>query len=199
VKAICGQATLVAFFLVISLSSCGGGTGGGAGDATGGTAPQALTQVEDDLLSLINAERTAAGLPALVRADGLDGIELWFVNDMATNRSLSHTDSDGRTANQRAVYYGGDPDVRCSEIIQWWGGPPSGQVHYAGYVASEQHHNAFMEVGIFNLGPTTHCGVAALEGTGPAGTQYEGTAGSYTAVLLCDMELTPLAIDPFSE
>lgn len=54
-----------------------------------------------------------------------------------------------------------------------------------------------MEEGLFNLGPTTLCGMAALEGTGPAGTQYEGSSGSYTAVLFCTVSLDPLAIDPF--
>jgi len=184
-----------ALFLIFS--SCGGG-GGGTTPANG-TTPVALTQVENDLLALINQERTGASLPALVRdTAGLDRIELWFVNDMMTNQSLSHTDSNGRSANQRAQYYSGDTSVNCSEIIQWWGGTPSGQVHYDGYKASTEHHNAYMEVGIYNLGPTTHCGVAALAGNGPAGTQYQNSAGSYTAVLLCNKAVT-LVIDPFSE
>lgn len=174
---------------------------GGSGTSTtngGGISPVALTQVENDLLALINAERTASGLPALVRDPGLDRIELWFVNDMTTNHYLSHTDTNNRSANERAQYYGGNNAVRCSEIIQWWGGTPSGQVHYDGYFNSPSHHSAYMEEGLYNLGPTTHCGVAVLEGTGPTGTQYEGQAGSYSAVLLCDISLDPLAIDPFT-
>lgn len=179
---------------LLLLTSCGGGTGGTSPDGQ----PTFLTQVENDLLALINAERTASGLPALVRDPGLDKIESWFVNDMAANHYLSHTDTNGRTANQRAQYYSGDNSVNCSEIIQWWGGTPSGQVHYDGYKASAQHHSAYMEEGIFNLGPTSNCGVSALSGTGPAGTSFEGQSGSYTAVLLCNKALT-LVIDPFLE
>jgi hypothetical protein len=188
------------FFAVsmIVICSCGGG-GGGALAPADGTTPASLTEVETNLLALINQERTGAGLPALVRdTAGLDRIELWFVNDMMTNQSLSHTDSNGRTANQRAQYYSGDTSVNCSEIIQWWGGTPSGQTHYDGYKASEDHHNAYMEAGIFNLGPTSHCGIAALAGNGPLGTAYQTTPGSYSAVMLCNKALT-LAIDPFSE
>lgn len=185
------------FIGTLILSACGGSSSSTTNGTTNGTTPTALTQVETDLLKLINDERTASGLPALVRDPGLDQIELWFVNDMATNHYLSHTDTNGRSANDRAEYYGGSTTVNCSEIIQWWGGTPSGQVHYDGYYNSPGHHSAYMEEGIYNLGPTTHCGVAALEGTGPTGTQYEGQAGSYTAVLICNESLDPLAVDPF--
>ena len=191
---------LLCLIFIISVSACGGSGGsGGGGGGTLGTTPSALTTVENDLLALINAERVAAGLPELTRDAGLDQIELWFVNDMATNNYLSHTDTNGRSANERAQYYGGDLNVNCSEIIQWWGGNPSGQVHYNGYLNSPAHHSAYMEEGIYNLGPTNLCGIAALSGNGPTGTQFEGQSGSYTAVLFCDRRLDPLAIDPFSE
>lgn len=184
-------------FLFIGCGGGGGTTTGGGGTATGGT-PTALTTVENDLLVLINAERVAAGLPELVRDVGLDQIELWYVGEMATQMHLGHIDANGRGAEERARYYSGDPTVRCSEIVQWWGGTPSGNVHYQGYFNSTDHHNAYMENGIFNLGPTSSCGVAALAETGPIGSGFQGSSGSYTAVLLCNKPLT-LTIDPFSE
>ena len=153
---------------------------------------------ESHVLELINGERNASGLPTLVRDPGLDWIIYWHVTNMATDHFLSHTDPNGRGAEDRARYYGTNSGIRCSEIIQWWGGAPSGDVHYSGYFNSPPHHSAYMEEGIYNLGPTTNVGVAALEGTGPAGSSYEGTSGSYTGVFFCDQPLT-LAIDPFSE
>ena len=183
---------------LLTMIACGGSSGT---TTTGGgtTAPTALTSVENSLLALFNAERTAAGLPALVRDPNLDRIELWFVNDMATNNYLGHTDTNGRDANGRVTYYTGDATMNCSEIAQWWGGTASAQVHYDGYFASTEHHNAYMEVGLYNLGPTSVCGIAVLDGTGPAGSSYAGSSGSYSAMVLCNKAPTSLLVDPFSE
>jgi len=185
--------------LCFGLAACGGGTGTTNTGGGGTGVPTGLTSVEDGLLALFNAERVASGLPALVRNPDLDRIELWFVNDMATNMYLGHTDTNGRDANGRVHYYTGDSTLNCSEIAQWWGGTASAQVHYDGYFASTEHHNAYMEVGIYNLGPTSVCGIAVLNGTGPAGSQYAGTSGSYSAMVMCDQAPTSLLIDPFSE
>ena len=189
----------IVLLLCFSLVACGGSTGTTTSGGTTGTAPTGLTSVEDALLALFNAERTAAGLPALVRDATLDRIELWFVNDMATNMYLSHTDTNGRSANDRVDYYTGSTNLNCSEIIQWWGGTASAQVHYDGYFASTEHHNAYMEVGIYNLGPTTICGIAMLDGTGPVGSAFAGNSGSYSAMVMCNLAPTTLLIDPFSE
>lgn len=191
---------IILITVLFTIVSCGGGTGtttGGGGTTTG--IPTGLTSVEDQLLALFNAERNAAGLPSLVRDPNLDRIELWFVNDMATNMYLDHTDTNGRSAGDRVDYYTGTTNINCSEIIQWWSGTASAQVHYDGYFNSTEHHNAYMEVGIYNLGPTTICGIAVLDGTGPAGTQYAGTQGSYSAMVICDQAPANLAVDPFSE
>ena len=78
-----------------------------------------LTAVENRLLELINGERNASGLPTLVRDPGLDWIIYWHVTNMATDHFLSHTDPNGRGAEDRARYYGTNSGIRCSEIIQW--------------------------------------------------------------------------------
>jgi hypothetical protein len=160
--------------------------------------PVHLIQVEDELLALINAERAAADLPALQRDDGLDQIILWYGIEMATQNHLGHTDGNGRRSNDRAKYYSQSSDVRCSEIVQWWSGEPSGRVHYEGYKSSGPHHDAYMERGRFDLGHTSHAGVIALRGNGPAESNHDDMEGSYTAVMMCDRPLT-IAIDPFSE
>lgn len=156
------------------------------------------SQVEEDLLSLINQERVSSGLPSLEREPGLEWVMYWHVQSMASNHFLDHTDVNGRRAEARVRYYSGNNSLRCSEIIQWWSGTPSGRVQYQGYFDSPPHHSAYMEEGIYNLGPTTHAGVAAVEGTGPEGSQYQGVSGTYTGVLFCDEPAT-LLIDPFLE
>lgn len=173
--------------------SADAGPGADAGSSAG-----FLTAVEDDLLAAINEERSAAGLPRLVRDPGLDRVIQWHVAGMEAEHRLGHDDRNGRRGEGRARYYSGDMTVRCSEIIQWWGSTPSGEVHYRGYFDSPPHHDAYMERGMYNLGPTMHAGVGAIAGTGPTGSMFEGRAGSYTGVLLCDRGLT-LTIDPFSE
>lgn len=188
-----------------ALVSCGGGTGAPTGTTGTGTIDTEtaaegarLLTVENDLLGLINDERGTGGLPALLRDTGLDLIMLWHVAQMASNQTLSHTDENGRGAEERVRYYSGDNSVRCSEIIQWWGGSPSGDVHYQGYFNSTGHHAAYMEEGIYNLGGSEDVGIAAIAGNGPAGTQYEGSSGSYTGLVICDGGVT-LAINPFDE
>ena len=175
----------------------GGAAGGGAG-AAGGSAGVDLTAVENELLANINAERAAAGLPELVRDPGHDTIMAWWVAQLEATHQLGHVDQNGRDSEGRARYYGGDDTLRCSEIVQWWGGTPDGKVHYDGYFNSPPHHMAYMEEGAFNLGPTTHTGVAVVEGTGPAGSQFEGRDGSYSGLMFCDRAVT-ITIDPFSE
>lgn len=157
-----------------------------------------LTYVEDDLLAAINDERADAGLPLLTREPGLDQVVRFAVYDMQLLHRLGHIDSNERGAEERARYYGSDAEIRCSEIVQWWGGRPSGRVQYEGYYNSPPHHSAYMEEGIYNLGPTTHAGVAVMSGKGPTASEYADRDGAYSAVMICDQPLT-LAIDPFSE
>ena len=164
----------------------------------GGIGLMPITDVENDMLALFNEERTGMGLPALVRDPGLDAIELDYVREMAFEHHLGHTDSAGRESEGRARYFSGDSTVRCSEIVQWWGGTPSGRVHYDGFYNSPPHHMAYLEQGTFNLGPTMHVGVAVMAGSGPIGSEFEGRNGSYAAAVLCDRALT-LVIDPASE
>ena len=193
--------------ILILLVSCGSAGNEGGTDNNGGTADPAseassenarLGSVETNLLALINAERQAAGNPALVRDPGLDLIMLWKVVEMTATNVLSHEDSNGRRGEGRVRYYGTSNSVRCSEIIQWWGGSPSGQVHYNGYFNSPHHHLAYMEEGIYDLGGATDVGIAALSGTGPVGSQYNGSSGSYTGLVICDRGVT-IGINPFSE
>jgi hypothetical protein len=128
----------------------------------------------------------------------MDRIILWHVTAMAESHVLSHVDQNGRESEARARYYGDDPTIRCSEIIQWWGGSPSGQVQYEGYFNSPSHHAGYLEESPYSLGPTKWAGLAAVAGTGPTGSEFEGRNGSYTGMILCERPVT-LVVDPFAE
>ena len=196
---------MVAIVLMSSLTACpeltgNGGTDGDAGEEI--TSPDeafeaSLEDMADALLALINDERIDAGLPELERDPGLDEIMLWYGTDMVLDHHISHIDINGRESEGRVNYYSDRTDVRCSEITAWWGGA-SAESHYEAYKASEGHHAAYMEEGIFNLGPTTHVGVVVLSGTGPEGSAFEDRSGTYSGLVFCD-DAVDVEIDPFDE
>ena len=188
-----GKATLLVLMVILT-SGCGNEAGSADVAGTEGTQ---LSTVESDLLSLINSERTASGLPTLVRDAGLDRIMLWYGQDMQSGHHVGHTDTNSRDAEGRVQFYSGDDSVRCSEITQWRSGQ-LGQDHYDAYKADANNQSAYLEQGAFDLGPTDDVGVIAISGKGPTGSGFESTDGSYTGVLLCDQGVT-LTIDPFSQ
>ncbi len=155
-----------------------------------------IEAVERDLLTLVNRERLSSTRHVLSRDAGMDRLILWHVSAMADRAFLSHEDVFGRDVAERVLAYSSDTAIRCSEIIQWWSGPPNGKTHYEGYFRSPTHHDAYMERAKFRLGPESLTGVAAVSGPGPAGTRYAGIDGSYTGMLFCDRPLE-LARDPF--
>ncbi len=191
--------------LVALLSGCLGGqsgNGNSTGSSTSGeiSSPDeaesaAMTAVENELLALINDERADLGLPELVRDEGLDLVMLWYGTDMVLDHHIGHIDVNGRDAEDRARYYGDRDDIRCSEITAWWGNGTA-EDHYNAYFNSPAHHAAYIEEGIFNLGPTTHVGVVVLAGTGPEGSDFEGRSGTYSGLIFCDDSLD-VVIDPF--
>jgi uncharacterized protein YkwD len=157
----------------------------------------AQVDLESDLLAKINTERNANGLPSLVRDPGLDRIMLWYGADMVRNHRIGHLDSNDRYPGDRGTHYSGNATIRCSEITAWWSGA-SAESHYQAYKNSEGHHRAYMEMGGYNLGPTTHVGIVVLYGSGPAGSPYDGRSGTYSGLMFCDQSADALTIDPFS-
>lgn len=157
-----------------------------------------LAQLEEELLELINQEREAEGLPRLVRDPGLDLIMLWYGTDMVLYHHIGHVDINGRRPTDRMILYGDQSFYRCSEITAWFSGSGNAGSHYNGYKNSQGHHDAYMENGMFNLGPTTHVGVIALAGTGPDGSSFSGSNGTYTGLVFCDQPVT-IENDPFED
>lgn len=63
----------------------------------------ALDSEEQAFLTLINQYRAQNGLNPLTISTNLNRAAAWMVEDMATNRYFSHTDSLGRSPYQRAI------------------------------------------------------------------------------------------------
>jgi uncharacterized protein YkwD len=71
--------------------------------STGANTPQLLAQSDfaTQLLQLVNAEREKVGAPPLRMSSQLTQAAQRHANDMAKNRFLSHTGSDGSTMQSR--------------------------------------------------------------------------------------------------
>lgn len=61
-----------------------------------------IAQARYNIISLTNRERVNRGLPALRSSNALNNACQSHANDMARNRFLSHTGSDGSNGGQRA-------------------------------------------------------------------------------------------------
>ena len=71
------------------------------GATAGATVAQADVAIAQELLRLVNAERQRVNAPPLVLNDKLTAAAQRHTQDMATNRRLSHTGSDGSTMRSR--------------------------------------------------------------------------------------------------
>ncbi len=120
----------------------------------------------------------------------------WYGTDMVRYSHIGHVDINERRTEERVRHYSSSDSARCSEITAWWTNGTA-RDHYEAYKASPGHHSAYMEEGIFDLGPTTHVGVVAFEGTGPTDSVYEGVNGTYSGLVFCDQDVS-LARDPFA-
>jgi uncharacterized protein YkwD len=87
-------------------------------EPTATPAPPYETAVEQQIMDLINAQRTANELPPLMVADELTLAARRHSLDMATNGFTGHIGSDGTTACQR-IEQAGYEWVSCGEIIAW--------------------------------------------------------------------------------
>lgn len=105
-----------------------------------GTAAQACTvpvnaaAMQKDLLSSLNAERKARGLPALVLSAKLDKAAQGHACDNASRQSISHTSSDGGTLKTRLRRAGysfrtaaentGRGFASGHRAVEWWMNSP---------------------------------------------------------------------------
>jgi uncharacterized protein YkwD len=106
----------------------------GAAAQAGCNIPANSAAMQTELLSHLNAERKAHGLPALVLSAKLDKAAQGHACDNAKRHSISHTSSDGGTLKTRLrrVGYGfriaaentGRGFATGTRAVQWWMNSP---------------------------------------------------------------------------
>jgi uncharacterized protein YkwD len=92
--------TLSTLAVVACVPAPHSGAPSGAVAPTGAAAPAATWQ--DQMLASINAQRAAAGKPALARCGSLDRAAQAHTEDQAATNTMTHTGSDGSTLGPRA-------------------------------------------------------------------------------------------------
>jgi len=75
-----------------------------------------ITQVETDILELINQERANRGLPTLLRDEALTTIASQWSEHLAETSNLTHGDFEARIAQI------GYSEYQCGEVIAMYGG-----------------------------------------------------------------------------
>lgn len=71
-----------------------------------GGGPTTLGSTQAAFLSILNAARAQIGAPPLQVSPTLQAASQWMSNDLATKNYLSHTDSLGRSTDQRLIAFG---------------------------------------------------------------------------------------------
>lgn len=102
----------------------------------------------DQIASLINQERTNAGLPALTINSLLTNAAQGHAADMACNGNVSHTGSDGSSAYARIVASGYAPSY-AEEIIYGGGGP---QAAVSWWMNDKIHRDAILSAKSTEMG-----------------------------------------------
>lgn len=100
----------------------------------GCTVPTDASAMQQELLSNLNAEREARGLPALALSAKLDKAAQGHACDNARRKSISHTSSDGGTLKTRLRKAGyafrtaaentGRGFASGTRAVQWWMNSP---------------------------------------------------------------------------
>lgn len=106
----------------------------GSAAQAGCTIPPTATAMQKELLSNLNAERRANGLPSLALSAKLDKAAQGHACDNAKRKSISHTSSDGGTLKTRLrrVGYGfrtaaentGRGFASGARAVEWWMNSP---------------------------------------------------------------------------
>lgn len=81
----------------------GGGGGGGGG---GGAIPASILDLEQDAYALVNQERAAYGLSALIMDESVRAVARAHSQDMANRGYFSHDTPEGVTSSQRLTNAG---------------------------------------------------------------------------------------------
>lgn len=98
------------------------------------TQPANATAVKAQVVSLVNAQRAKAGLPAMDSQSNLNRAAQTHACDMAATLNMSHTGSDGSDMSQRISRAGyrwraaneniGKGFADAARAVQWWMNSP---------------------------------------------------------------------------
>jgi uncharacterized protein YkwD len=104
----------------------------------GADPPKAVLDAEQGTLDLINGERAAAGLSALVMDEDARKVARAHSEDMVARGFFSHTNPDGLDPFQR-IDAAGIPYVSAGENLAWNNAPAPAESAVTGWMASPPH------------------------------------------------------------
>jgi uncharacterized protein YkwD len=129
------------------------GTSSSPGLTDAGCAYQGNTDFINQTFSLINAARTANGLPALTLSDKLNVAAQSHSGDMACNNFLSHTGWNGSTPDARVAAAGYAASVARENIYAQppqYGGTPQTAVDW--WMSDPTHRDAILDAQVKEIG-----------------------------------------------
>ncbi len=139
-----GSSTIPAASGAVPTQSSSGGTSGGNANCNYSQNAGYVNQIA----SLINSERTNAGLPALTINSLLSAAAQNHAGDMACNSNISHTGSDGSSVYGR-VAASGYSSSYLEEIIYGGGGP---QAAMTWWMSDQIHRDAILSTKSTEMG-----------------------------------------------
>ncbi|RMD83441.1 MAG: CAP domain-containing protein, partial [Chloroflexi bacterium] len=110
----------------------------------------AQTDVRQQVIELTNQIRMANGLPPLKRNDNLQAAADWITQDNASQNTLSHTDSLGRTIGQRFPAFGYNNYSLIAENLA--AGYPTPDAVMDGWMNSDGHRGNILRADLCEIG-----------------------------------------------
>lgn len=109
----------------------------------------AQTDVRQQVIELTNQIRMANGLPPLKRNDNLQAAADWITQDNASQNTLSHTDSLGRSIGQRFPAFGYNYSLAAENLAAGYATPES-VMH--SWMSSAGHRDNILRTGLCEVG-----------------------------------------------
>jgi uncharacterized protein YkwD len=124
-------------------------------------------EMVDQVLQLVNAQRSANGLAPLLRNEALDRAALRHSQDMAEGSFMSHAGSDGSNPGQRIQAAGYTSSTWGENIAIWY---PSAQAVMDAWMNSPGHRANILNASFREIGIGVAYDAPVRHGGHPAGT-----------------------------
>ncbi len=109
----------------------------------------AQTDVRQRVIELTNQRRMSYGLPPLKRNDNLQAAADWITEDNASQNTLSHTDSHGRSIGQRFPAFGYNYSLAAENLAAGYATP---ELVMNGWMNSTGHRDNILHTGLCEVG-----------------------------------------------